>query len=172
MAEGFEAEGALLDCFDIYPHFYNDLELLVQEGYAKVTSPSTCIWLKSKTSLAEYFKWANGDTYEVPGGYWSPIEKAFKIKRHSLRRLAGNNGNPCKPDESKDFKKIKPILEKHRIQEDIRSKEQWLYNHIKRLFLFSDESPETIRKILLRLNTIFKGNVDKNKQNRRLINSP
>jgi hypothetical protein len=38
------------------PQFRDDLELLVEEGFMKVTSSETCEWLKSKTSLAEYFK--------------------------------------------------------------------------------------------------------------------
>ena len=67
MAEEFEAKGALLDCFMFYPHFSDDMETLVREGYVKVTGPETCEWLKSKTSLAEYFKWAGGDADWVPG---------------------------------------------------------------------------------------------------------
>ena len=172
MAEEFKAEGALLDCFELYPHFEDDFELLIQAGYIKILNPSTCAWLKSKTSLAEYFKLAKNDTCYVPGGFWEPIENAFRIKRHSLRKLAGKNANYLKPDESKDFQKLKPFLQQLRKLEDIRFKERWLFSYIKDLFLNSDEKPDTIHKTLLKLNTIFASNVDKKNIKRRLINFP
>ena len=54
---GFRPKGELLLCFISFPRFRGDLEVLVREGYVKVTGPETCVWLKSKTSLAEYFMW-------------------------------------------------------------------------------------------------------------------
>jgi len=169
MSEGTEPRGALRDCFDFYPEFLYDFEVLVREGYVKVTSLETCKWLKSKTSLAEYFKWANGNAAWVPGGFWAPVENAFGIKRHSLRKLAGRNGNDYKPDESRDFMKIKPLLQQLRIQEQKIKYERRAFIYIKHLILCEakDEEPETIHKILEKINEIFNQNVDKNKQNRR-----
>jgi hypothetical protein len=60
-ANGFKPRGALLECFIDFPRFSDDFEVLVAEGYVKVTSPETCEWTKSKVSLAEYFKWAGYD---------------------------------------------------------------------------------------------------------------
>ena len=168
MSDDFEPEGALLDCFSFYPYFQNDLEMLVREGYLKVTSPESCVWLKSKTSLAEYFKWANSNACWVSGGFWAPAEKTFGIKRHSLRKLAGNNANPLKSDESRDFMKIKPILQQHRIQNEKRIHERRIFMYIKHLFTFAeDEKPETIHEILEKIVALFIKNVDKNKINRR-----
>jgi hypothetical protein len=169
MPEDYKPRGALLECFKSFPEFRNDLEVLIREGFLKVTGQETCEWLKSKTSLAEYFKWACGDADWVPGGFWAPIENAFGIKRHSLRKLAGRNGNEYKPDESRDFMKIKPILQQLRIQEQKMQYEQRVFRYIKHLILFEaeDEKPETIHKIFEKINAIFIRNVDKNRQNRR-----
>ena len=170
LPEGLNPKGALLECFMSFPQFRDDLEKLIEEGFVKVTSDETCEWMKSKTSLAEYFKWTGGDADWVPGGFWAPIENTFGIKRHSLRRLAGNNANPLKPDESKDFIKIKKVLQQLRIQEQRRINERRVFRYIKHLILFEaeDEEPETIRRILEKISVIFTGNVDKNRQNRRL----
>ena len=97
MLKSFKPKGALNDCFVHLLNFADDFETLVREGYVEVTSPKSCKWLKSKTSLAEYCRWACGESVRVPGGFWVPVEKAFAIKRHSLRRLAGNNANRLKP---------------------------------------------------------------------------
>ena len=149
VTEKRKPEGTLYDCIAFYPYFYKDLDVLIREGYVEITSPATCRWLKSKTSLAEYLKWACGDKVSIPGGFWAPAEKAFGIKRFSLRKLAGNNGNIFKFDESKDFKKIKPILQQLRDQDESRWRERQIYNYIKNLFLFAEnEKPETVREIL------------------------
>ena len=162
MAEKFHAEGALYDCFESYPYFRYDLKILIREGYVKITSPETCLWLKSKTSLAEYLIWSKYSGYYVPGGFWAPAEKAFGIKRHSLRRLAGNNGNPCKPDESRDFMKIKPKLMPFRKMEKMISHEYNVYNNIKNLILFAkDDEYDTIHEILEKISVLFNKNVDK-----------
>ena len=164
----FKPQGALLDCFECYPYFQDDFEVLVREGLIQVTGPESCKWLKSKTSLAEYFKWANGDAVSVPGGFWAPIEKAFGIKRHSLRRLAGNNANPLKPDISRAFKKIKPILQQLRAKQKSENTERQVYNYIKMLILLAkDEKQETIRIILEKIAAILIKNVDKNALKRR-----
>jgi hypothetical protein len=169
MPEKLKPRGALLECFASFPQFRDDLGVLVREDFVKVTGQETCEWLKSKTSLAEYFKWACGDADWVPGGFWAPIENTFGIKRHSLRKLAGQNANPLKPDESRDFMKIKAILQQHRIQEQRKQNEQRSFRYIKHLILIEakDEEPETIHKILEKISVLFIKNVDKNRQNRR-----
>jgi hypothetical protein len=72
----FRAQGALLECFMTYPQFKEDLEVLIAEGYIKITNSETCEWTKTKTSLAEYFKWAGYDAEWVIGGFWAPISKS------------------------------------------------------------------------------------------------
>jgi hypothetical protein len=171
MPDGFIAKGALLECFMSFPHFRYDLDVLIREGFVKVTGQDSCEWTKSKTSLAEYFKWAGRDAEYVPGGFWAPIEKVFGIKRHSLRRLAGHNANDLKPDESRDFKKIKALLQGLRIREQRELNEMKIFRYIRRLVILEaeDEKPETIHKILEKICAIFLGNVDKNVQNRRRV---
>jgi hypothetical protein len=164
----FRAQGALLECFIDFPQFKEDLGVLIAEGYVKITSSETCKWLKTKTSLAEYFKWAGYDAEGVTGGFWAPIAKCFGEDRRSLSRLAGNNANPLKNEFSKDFIKIKAILEKHRKKEQTKQTERRIYNYIKKLILFAeDEEPETIHEIVHKIGAIFLKNVDKNVQNRR-----
>jgi hypothetical protein len=164
----FKARGALLECFMEYPQFRDDLEVLVAEGYVKITGPETCKWTKSKTSLAEYFKWTGYDAEGVTGGFWAPISKCFRIDQRSLSRGASNNANPLKNEYSKDFMKIKPVLEKHRKKAEMRDTERQIYNYIKKLILFAeDEEPETIHEIVHKIGMLFLKNVDKNVQNRR-----
>ena len=166
LSDGFQARGALLECFMCFSEFKDDLEVLISEGYVKITGPEICEWLKSKTSLAEYFKWAFGNTDWVPGGFWAPVENTFGIKRHSLRRLAGKNANELKPDESRDFKKIKPILQQLRKEEEHNQMTQRLFRYIKHLVNVEaeDEKPEQIEKVLLKIYKLFAKNVDKNVQ--------
>jgi hypothetical protein len=165
---GFKPKGALLECFLSFPQFQEDLVILVREGFLRVTSPETCEWLKSKTSLAEYFKWTGWDAEWVSGGFWAPIENTFGIKRHTLRKLAGNNANPLKPEQSRDFKKIKALVQKHRTREQIKLKEKRIFRYIKTLVLeMENEEPETIHTVLEKICTIFFNTVDKNRQNRR-----
>ena len=166
LSDGFQARGSLLECLKCFSGFNDDLRVLISEGYVKVTGPETCEWLKSKTSLAEYFKWAFGNTLWVPGGFWAPIENTFGIKRHSLRRLAGKNANELKPDESRDFRKINPILQQLRKREEHNKTTLRLFRYIKRLILevTDEEKPEQIEKILLEIYKLFTKNVDKNVQ--------
>jgi len=158
--EGFKPRGALLKCIKSCPNFYNDLGALVREGFIIITSHEACEWLKSKTSLAEYFKWACGKDRSVPRGFWASVEDAFGVKRHSLRKLAGRNGNECKLDESRDFLKIKPLLQQLHIQEQNRQYERQVYKQIKQIILFEakDEEPETIHKIYEKIFAIFNKN--------------
>ena len=163
---GLKPKGALLECYVSFPEFRRDLEFLVNEGYMKVTSPETCVWLKSKTSLAEYFRWTGWDAEGIVGGFWSPIERAFGIKRHTLRKLAGNNANPLKPDESRDFKAIKETLQKRRKLEEVRQFKRRIYRYIKGLILSAkNEDDETIDGILRKIFDVFDKIVDKNGQN-------
>ena len=168
MLNGLRPIGSLLECFLSFPQFRDDLEILVEEGFLQVTSSETCVWLKSKTSLAEYFKWAGEDTEWVPGGFWAPIEKTFGIKRHSLRRLASHNANILKPPQSRGFIKIKALLKKHHLQIQRQEKELLTFQTIKNLILEAkDEEPETINNILNNIRPFFNENVDKNRQNGR-----
>ena len=164
---GFRAQGALLECLKTFPQFEEDFDVLVAEGYVKITGPETCKWTKTKTSLAEYFKWAGYDAEWIIGGFWASISKCFGINRRSLSRLAGNNANPFKKEYSRAFIKIRPILEEHRKKAEMRDTERQIYNYIKKLILFAeDEKPETIREIVHKIGEIFIRNVDKNVQKR------
>jgi hypothetical protein len=164
----FKAKGALLECFVEFPQFKENLGVLVAEGYVKITSPETCTWTKSKTSLAEYFKWTGYDAEGVIGGFWAPISKCFGIDQRSLSRGASHNANPLKPEYSRDFIKIRVILEGHREKERIKQTERQIYDYIKRLIqLAEDEEPETIHEVVHKIGAIFLKNVDKNVQKRR-----
>ena len=48
--------GALLECFIEFPLFGDDYRCLEANDFLRQVSPERCEWLKSKTSLAEYFK--------------------------------------------------------------------------------------------------------------------
>jgi len=159
---GYVLNGALDDCVEYYPYFQYDLKILIKEGYVQITSPETGLWLKSKTCLAEYLNWDKTKALNVPGGFWAPAEKAFGIKRYSLRRLAGKNANKKKPDESRDFKKLKLKLMPFRSLEKIVAKEYELYYKIRKLIIFTkDDEYETIHKILVEIAGYFNKNVDK-----------
>jgi hypothetical protein len=162
LPSGFVPEGAMYDCFALFPYFEDDFVVLVKEGYLEVTSTETCKWLKSKTSLAQYFKWLGKDGVYVPGGFWAPVEEAFGMKRHSLRRVASKNANILKKDESIGFRKIKPILEKHREEKWAEEIRRRVFRHIKRLINeIEDENPETIMKIFEIIKILFIEYVDK-----------
>ena len=149
MADIFEPKGALKLCGKCFPNFTFDIEILAKEGYLRVTSPETCIWLKSKTSLAEYFKWAGKGAKKVPKGFWAPIEKAFGIKRHTLSRLASRNGNDFKLDECMDFNKIKSLIYASRTNKKRLMAEKKLYGWIKSLVLMTDGEDAEIRHLII-----------------------
>ncbi|MDR0474038.1 MAG: hypothetical protein LBH43_10260, partial [Treponema sp.] len=51
--------------------------------------------------------------------FWAPVAKTFTVKgkpatKRQLAKLAGNNANDLKPEESKDFKKIKELVLQYR----------------------------------------------------------
>jgi hypothetical protein len=165
---GYKPKGALDDCITFFGSFYDDIEVMVREGYMKVTGPETCQWLKSKTSLAEYFKWTGTNGLRVNGGFWAPIENTFGIKRHSLRKLAGQNANPLKNGPSRDFIKIKPILEKHRNDINLYIDQRRTFRLIRYLILKSeDEKPKTIKLLLETIYKVLTPIVDKNRKNHR-----
>ena len=188
----FKPAGALGDCFTYYPHFSGDFELLVKEGYVRIISPAVCKWLKSRTCLAEYLYLIIGyyqeddddegyyDYFEegeikhdrikkpyVPGGFWAPAEMAFETERHSLRKLVGKNGNVFKPKKSRAYKKIKPLLIKHRemLKRQLEQNEQ----DLKTLELIKNtiaeeldiEKPKTITQTLKKIRSLVAKNVDK-----------
>jgi tRNA-dihydrouridine synthase len=112
------------------PWFFIDFDILKEKGIIKRIADNKYLWTKSKTSLAQYFDRSRGSTkIYTPGGFWAPIENIFlikgkPIKRGSLRRFAGNNGNPLKPDESEDFKEIKKIVMEYREKIEKQKEEQ------------------------------------------------
>jgi hypothetical protein len=59
--------------------------------------------------------------------------------------------------------KIRPVLEKHRKEAEMRDAERQIYNYIKKLILFAEnEEPEAIHEIVHKISMIFPKNVDKN----------
>ena len=84
MPNEFSPKGALLGCFMDFPQFDEDMDVLVREGYLVVTSPETCEWTKSKTSLAEYFKWSiYSATSNIKSGS-SPLKRIFKASADEI----------------------------------------------------------------------------------------
>jgi len=166
MADNNELKGALKECIRCFPKFYDDFDVLLSEGYMQMTSPETCKWLKSSTSLAQYFKWTDKGVKRVSGGFWDPIEKTFGIKRHTLRKLQGRNGNDFKLDESIDFSKLKPILEEKRYQKDLLKLEKVIFDGIKYFVIMAEqEKPESIHFTLektKKLISILNNFTDKN----------
>jgi len=80
----------------------------------------------------------------------------------ALEKLAGHNANPLKPDEALDFKRIKPILQRHREQERAKKNLQRAFRHIKYLVLEAEaEEPETVLAIMQKIGALFVKNVDK-----------
>jgi hypothetical protein len=100
--------------FMVFPLFHIDFAILHEYKVIERIAFDQYKWTKSKTSLAEYFKWIGEDVQHVSGGFWTPVEEVFKINRRSLARLASSNGNDLKPKESKGFKNIKKIVVQHR----------------------------------------------------------
>jgi hypothetical protein len=143
-------------CFFSFSQFRYDFNILIDEGVIKHVAFDEYKWTKSKTSLAEYFKWADGDADYVTGGFWAPIETTFRIKRGTLRKLAGNNANPLKPEKSRDFIKIQKMLLQKRKEIKRRKKEWAAYTAIKELMVSVDEDdPEKIREILRKIQEIL-----------------
>jgi hypothetical protein len=154
-------KGALFMCLAEFPQFKADFDVLYEHGYIKVTSDTSLEWTKARTSLAEYFKWI-GAPHSVTGGFWGPVSQCFGIPQRALSKGASTNGNPAKPEYSRDFKKIRKILEEYRarilsIQRNLR-----LFRKVKKLVLeVANEEPEKIQDILPQIAALFSKNVDK-----------
>jgi hypothetical protein len=164
-----EFVGPLLQCFLDFPLFGDDYYLLVEHGIIKPVSSERCEWTKSKTSLAEYFRWIGVNAREITGGFWLPISQAFGVERGTLRKLAGGNGNPYKPDESKDFRKIKKLVLPYRkmaarIREEknrIQCEKIALYEIRKLVNEIKNEETETIHVAIIKIKNILDKIVDK-----------
>jgi hypothetical protein len=106
-------------CFRYFPQFLHDYDGLVKAGIIKPVD-NHYEWTKSKTSLAQYFKWiAGNEKSRTQGGLWHPVETTFwinekPIKWGSLSHNASRNGNEAKKEYSKDFVEIKNIVETYR----------------------------------------------------------
>jgi hypothetical protein len=152
-------------CFISFPRLRDDIEILIAEGIIEHSAFDIYDWTRSKTSLAEYFNWIGRDVTYVPGGFWAPVEKTFrikrgleteKIKRGSLRKLAGNNANPLKPPESGDFIKIKKMVLAYRAKIRQQEKDKTAFNAIKKLIEKDrKDDPEKIREILVKIKKII-----------------
>jgi hypothetical protein len=154
-------KGAFFMCLVEFPQFKADFDILYKYGYVKVISDTTLKWTKSRTSLAEYFKWIDAP-HPVTGGFWGPVAKCFSVNQRSLSKWASTNGNPAKPEYSKDFLKIKKVLIEHRAKIQAMRKELRLFRKIKRLVLEAEnEEPEKIHEVLPRIAAFFTKNVDK-----------
>jgi hypothetical protein len=150
--------------FGLFP---TDFDVLVNNGIIVRITNDHYDWTKSKTSLAEYFKRISIDENVpyVPGGFWSPIENIFTIKgkpitKGSLRRLAGNNANPCKPDESKDYKEIMNLVlqyrEKMNKQAEQDQKSRKTFSDIKTIInKTKDNDIKKIRAALKKIKTVI-----------------
>ncbi|MDR0323762.1 MAG: hypothetical protein LBI12_04865 [Treponema sp.] len=149
--------GHLLECFVDFHFFKNDYPVLVENGFIRPISPESCEWLKSTTSLAEYFKWiAQYRRSRITGGFWFHISEVFNVNRNSLRKLAGDNGNGCKPPKSKDFLKLKELLYPAH-QETLRyRRETELLNAIEKiLHEAKGKKPEIIHEAVERIDELM-----------------
>ena len=145
------------------PLFGDDYDCLEANGFIRQVSPERCEWLKSKTSLAEYFKWVGSEAGRITGGFWSPISRAFGMDKGQLQKLAGRNGNWCKLEESRDFAALKalvlPLRKKAlRIRRDAEA-----YDSIVKLVNEAEcKNPETKHDFLQKIRKILSKNVEKN----------
>jgi hypothetical protein len=155
--------GALLECFTEFPLFRDDYRCLEANGFVRQVSPERCEWLKSKTSLAEYFKWAGSEAGRITGGFWSPISRAFGMDKGRLQKLAGRNGNWRKPEESRDFEILKVLVIPYRLELHRVRREAAAYNAIVKLVNETKcDGPEKTRDVLQQIEKILCENVEKN----------
>jgi hypothetical protein len=146
----------IIVCFVSFPKFGYDLDLLIAEGVIKHDAHEQYEWLKSKTSLAEYFKSIAKVGLWVPGGFWSPIEGMFEIKRGTLRKLAGHNANVLKPPESRDFIKIKALIQQHDNRIRQQQREKTVFDAVKKLIgEVEDDNPEKIHEFYKKIRKYF-----------------
>ena len=147
-------KGAMLECFIEFPWFRKDFPLLLEHGYIKRVSDTQCEWTKSRTSLAEYFKWVGVEAKQITGGFWSPIARAFGEDKDKLRRLAGNNANPCKPEKSRAFAVLQKFLILYHAETERQEKELEAFNAI--LTLLDKNKPEKIHETLQAIKNILR----------------
>jgi len=158
--------GALLECFIEFPLFRDDYRCLKANGFIKRISPERCEWLKSKTSLAEYFKWVGSKAGRVTGGFWNPVSRTFGMDKGQLQKLAGKNGNWCKPVESRDFAVLKTLVLPSRQKMLCIRREAAAYNTIAKLMNETKcRKTETIHDVLQEIGKILSENVEKNNGN-------
>ena len=158
--------GPVLELFIDFPLFREDFYFLIEKGFIKPISSTQLEWTKSKTSLAEYFRWIGVNVGTVTGGFWSPIARAFNKEKGTLRKLAGANGNLCKPEESRDFTKINTMLSKKHEEINRIEREKAVLEEIKNLVNeVKNEEHEKIHTILTKINKIMDKNVDKKNAN-------
>ena len=147
-------------CFMLFPQFHHDFNVLFENGIIKRIAFDHYEWTKSKTSLAEYFKWIGITSNYIPGGFWDPVVIVFGKKNgktwannKQLAKLAGGNANLLKPEESKDFKIIKELVLNYRMQ---RQKELESFNKIKEIIKNTDdEKPDKINTALEEIKVIL-----------------
>jgi hypothetical protein len=99
--------------FMFFPLFHIDFTILHESGVIKRIAFDQYEWTKSTVSLSEYFRWIGSDI-SIPGGLWAPVEKVFKINRRTLTKSASRNNDFYHKKESKDFKRIKNLVEQYR----------------------------------------------------------
>ena len=158
--------GALLECFIEFPLFGDDYRCLEANGFVRQLSPERCEWLKSKTSLAEYFRWVGREAGRITGGFWSPVSRAFDMNKGQLQKLAGRNGNWCKKEESRDFSVLKVLVLPGRRKALRIRREAAAYNEIVKLVNESKcDNPETKHNFLQEIKNILSKNVEKNNSN-------
>ena len=162
----FRFIGAVLECFIEFPLFRDDYPCLEANGFVRQISPERCEWLKSKTSLAEYFKWVGSEAGRITGGFWCPISRAFGTDKGQLQKLAGRNGNWCKPKESRDFAALKALvlpLRKKALR--IRMEAEAYDSIVKLVNEAKCENPELKHDFLQKIRKIISKNVEKNNAN-------
>ena len=162
----FRFIGALLECFIEFPLFRDDYNCLEANGFLRQVSPERCEWLKSKTSLAEYFKWVGEEAGRITGGFWCPISRAFGTDKGQLQKLAGRNGNWCKPPESKDFAVLKALVLPLRKKALRIRTERTAYHAIVKLVNGTKcDTPKKIHDVLREIKKNLSKNVEKNNGN-------
>ena len=131
--DGVEREDICL-CFRYFEQFQKDFPALSDKGVIKRIAFDQYEWTESETSLAEYFYWVGEqerkkiekNQLNIPGGFWAPIEKVFRINRTILSNMASRarNSNPLKRGEGETevFKEIKKIVEEYR--ENVKKQEE------------------------------------------------
>ena len=163
MGNEFKARilGALLECFLEFPLFGDDYCCLEENGFVRQISPERCEWLKSKTSLAQYFKWVGREAGRITGGFWCPVSRAFGTDKKQLQKLAGKNGNLCKKEESKDFAALKALVLPLREEAFRIRTEAEAYNAIINMVNNTQcDNPETIHDFLQEIENILFQNVE------------